>query len=195
MPETSTREEDQGARRIAERLAGRHFLLTGVTGFVGEALLELLLSEVPRATLTLLVRPKGSTPGTERIRALLGKPIFEPTVTAAGGIDAIMADRVRVLEGDLGDVPALPADLDAVVHCAGDVSFDPPVDEGFRTNVLGTRGLLERIAEVGPHVHYVHVSTADTDQWKVVERRSLIDRITAERSELLVVESRKFQRQ
>ena len=71
-----------------------------------------------------------------------------------------MAGRVRVLEGDLGDVPALPTDLDAVVHCAGDVSFDPPVDEGFRTNVLGTRGLLERIAEVGPQVHYVHISTA-----------------------------------
>ena len=71
-----------------------------------------------------------------------------------------MADRVRVLEGDLGEVPALPHDLDAVVHCAGDVSFDPPVDEGFRTNVLGTRGLLERVGEVGPHVHYVHISTA-----------------------------------
>jgi HAD superfamily hydrolase (TIGR01490 family) len=160
VPETPERDEGDGAGRTAERLAGRHILLTGVTGFVGEALLELLLAEVPRATLTLLVRPKGSTPGTDRIRALLGKPIFEHTVAAAGGIDVLMADRVRVLEGDLGEVPPLPPDLDAVVHCAGDVSFDPPVDEGFRTNVLGTRGLLERVGEVGPHVHYVHVSTA-----------------------------------
>lgn len=160
MPDTSEQDEDQGAGRISQRLAGRHLLLTGVTGFVGEALLELLLSEAPDTTLTLLVRPKGSTPGTDRIRALLGKAIFEPTVAAAGGIDAVMSSRVRVLEGDLGEVPALPTDLDAVVHCAGDVSFDPPVDEGFRTNVLGTRGLLERVDEVGPHVHYVHVSTA-----------------------------------
>jgi HAD superfamily hydrolase (TIGR01490 family) len=158
--ETSDRDEELGAGRTAERLAGRHLLLTGVTGFVGEALLELVLAEVPRATLTLLVRPKGSTSGTDRIRALLAKPIFEQTVTAAGGVDAVLADRVRVLEGDLGDVPALPHDLDAVVHCAGDVSFDPPVDEGFRTNVLGTRGLLERVDEVGSHVHYVHISTA-----------------------------------
>ena len=60
----------------------------------------------------------------------------------------------------MADVPALPADLDAVVHCAGDVSFNPPVDQAFTTNVVGTRGLLARAREVGDHVHYVHVSTA-----------------------------------
>ena len=65
-----------------------------------------------------------------------------------------------MIEGDLADVPALPTDLDAVVHCAGDVSFDPPVDEGFRTNVVGTRDLLDRIRETGSDVHYVHISTA-----------------------------------
>ena len=75
-----------------------------------------------------------------------------------------MADRVAVVEGDLADVPALPDDLDAVVHCAGDVSFDPPVDEGFTTNVIGTRDLLDRIDEAqaasGRDIHYVHISTA-----------------------------------
>jgi HAD superfamily hydrolase (TIGR01490 family) len=135
---------------IADRLAGRHLLLTGVTGFVGEALLQRLLSEVPDARVTVLVRPRGSTSGEERIGSLLKKPIFE-------GCDP---DRVGVLEGDMADVPALPADVDAVVHCAGDVSFNPPVDQAFVTNVVGTRGLLERAREVGDHVHYVHISTA-----------------------------------
>ena len=46
------------------------------------------------------------------------------------------------------------------MHCAGDVSFDPPVDEGFRTNVLGARELLDRVREAGPDIHYVHISTA-----------------------------------
>ena len=35
------------------------------------------------------------------------------------------------------------------MHCAGDVSFDPPVDEGFRTNVQGARELLARVREAG----------------------------------------------
>ncbi len=142
---------------VAGALAGKHVLLTGVTGFVGEALLRLILAEVPDVRLTLLIRPKGSTPGTDRARALLGKEIFT-------GLDedpeTLLAGRVSVLEGDLSDVPALPDDLDAVVHCAGDVSFDPPVDEGFRTNVVGTRDLLDRVREAGGDIHYVHISTA-----------------------------------
>jgi alcohol-forming fatty acyl-CoA reductase len=148
---------------VAERLSGRHVLLTGVTGFVGEALLHLLLSDVPGVRVTVLVRPKGSTSAASRTAALLGKPIFAPVVEAAGGVEELMAARVGVLEGDLAEVPELPADLDAVVHCAGDVSFDPPVDEGFRTNVLGTRDLIRRIQELDDpehRVHYVHVSTA-----------------------------------
>jgi len=145
---------------IAERLDGQRILLTGATGFVGEALLHLLLGEVPGVHITLLVRAKGSTSAEQRVRSLLEKPIFTECVEAGGGLDELMETRVRVLEGDLSDLPALPGDLDAVVHCAGDVSFDPPVDEGFRTNVIGTRELLARVREVGPHVHYVHISTA-----------------------------------
>ena len=145
---------------IAGRLDGRHVLLTGVTGFVGEALLQLLLAEVPGVRLSVLVRPKGPTTGTARTAALLRKPIFAAVVEAAGGADELMAARVGVVEGDLGDVPVLPVGLDAVVHCAGDVSFDPPVDEGFRTNVVGTRELLARVHESSPDAHYVHISTA-----------------------------------
>ena len=149
---------------IAERLAGQHVLLTGVTGFVGEALLHLVLTEVPDLRMSVLVRPKGSTTGADRIAKLLEKPIFADVVEAAGGVEALMAARVAVVEGDLADVPALPTDIDAVVHCAGDVSFDPPVDEGFTTNVVGVRDLLARIDEASreraghplrPHLHGV----------------------------------------
>jgi fatty acyl-CoA reductase len=146
--------------RIAERLAGRKVLLTGVTGFVGEALLHLLLNEVPDVMIAVLVRPEGSTSGEERVRALLRKPIFATVADAAGGVEAVAGERLEVVEGDLANTPPLPKDLDAVVHCAGDVSFDPPVDEAFATNVVGVQVLLGRIAEVGPHVHYVHISTA-----------------------------------
>ena len=55
-------------------------LLTGVTGFVGEALLHLMLAEVPGVRVTVLVRPKGSTTGTARTASLLKKPIFADVV-------------------------------------------------------------------------------------------------------------------
>ncbi|MQW77889.1 HAD-IB family hydrolase [Nocardioides sp. dk4132] len=152
---------------LADRLDARHVLLTGVTGFVGEALLHLLLSEAPGCRTTVLVRARGAQGAADRIAELLGKAIFAPVVEAAGGVERLMASRVAVLEGNLAQAPALPDGLDGVVHCAGDVSFDPPVDQGFATNVVGTRDLLARIDEAlarerrSPEaIHYVHVSTA-----------------------------------
>ena len=154
------RATDASRTGLADRLTGKRILLTGVTGFVGEALLQQLLDAVPDSRLVLLVRRRGSTSATDRVRSLLGKPIFTDAVARAGGIEQLLGNRVAVLEGDLTAPPALPTGLDAVVHCAGDVSFDPPVDEGFRVNVAGPRALLERVRAVGDHVHYVHVSTA-----------------------------------
>ncbi|WP_230487181.1 HAD-IB family hydrolase [Nocardioides anomalus] len=204
---------------VAERLAGQHVLVTGVTGFVGEALLHLLLAEVPGVRTSVVVRPKGSITGTDRIAKLLEKPIFAEVVEAAGGVEALMAARVGVVEGDLADVPVLPTDLDAVVHCAGDVSFDPPVDEGFTSNVVGTRDLLGRIDEAtaasGRDIHYVHISTAyvagrrrgsipeapvehDVDldrelEWGLGQRKAVEDR--SREAELLTKERKKAERE
>ena len=146
--------------RLAERLDGRHVLLTGVTGFVGEALLHRLLGAVPGLTISALVRPKGSQSGQDRMLQVLRKPIYAETVKAYGDATALLEQRVRVLEGDLAVVPELPGDVDLVVHCAGDVSFDPPISEAFETNVEGTQRLLERVAALGHDVHYLHISTA-----------------------------------
>ncbi len=152
--------------RLRDALHGRRILLTGATGFIGEALLRTLLVEVPGARPVVLVRPKAGQGAQARLARTLRRATFAPAVEAGGGgaagVAALLA-RVEVLEGDLSDVPALPADLDVVVHCAGEVSFDPPIQEAFAVNVVGTAALLARVAEVDAgrgHVHYVHVSTA-----------------------------------
>ncbi len=146
--------------RLNDRLAGSRLLLTGVTGFVGEALLYRILTDLPDTHVTVLVRPKGAALGQDRLTQMVGKPIFAEACKAAGGADRLLESRVRVLEGDLADVPELPPDLDVVVHCAGDVSFDPPIQEAFRVNVHGTENLLRRVAQLPGGVRYVHVSTA-----------------------------------
>jgi fatty acyl-CoA reductase len=152
--------------RLAERLDGRRVLITGVTGFVGEALLHRLLHDVPGITPVVLVRPKAGQPGRDRIASLLAKAIFTESAERAGGADELIK-RIEIVEGDLTALPELP-DVDLVVHCAGDVSFDPPIQEAFDTNVLGVQALLERIARLdvaraergAAPIHYVHISTA-----------------------------------
>src|SRR5207248_9606366 len=131
-------------------------------GFVGEEHLDRILSDLPHTVVTVLVRPRGNTSGADRVHQLLRKPAFRRLRERDGdeAVDAIVGTRVTVLEGDLDTIPPLPADLDVVVHCAGEVSFDPPIHEGFATNLHGTLHLLDAIRASGSRPHYVHVSTA-----------------------------------
>lgn len=140
----------------------RHVLLTGVTGFVGQAVLVALLTDHPDARLTVLVRPKGVQTGQARLRALLRKPVFSAYVEQLGAEEAARRFDAQVvaLEGDLADVPPLPGDVDVVIHSASSVSFDNPVDETFAANVGGAANLYDALLASGADPHVVHVSTA-----------------------------------
>jgi alcohol-forming fatty acyl-CoA reductase len=148
---------------IRERLAGKRFLLTGVTGFLGQALFERLLADVPDARLVLLVRGRDGSDGRTRAAELLTRPVFN-TARARLGADELKRrfdEQVEVLEGDVtGELPGLPADLDVVVHGAATVAFDPPIDEAFRINLLGATRMYETVVASGGSPHLLHVSTA-----------------------------------
>src|SRR5512133_984490 len=156
--------------RLRDLLAGKKIVMTGVTGFIGEQLLWKVLTELPDTTPAVLVRRKGSASAHDRMIALVKKPIFTEVRDAAGGAAELLDSRVEIIEGDLPNVPQLPADIDIVVHCAGDVSFDPPIDQAFTTNVIGTKALMNRMLEAIADErgkwrkvpHYVHISTAYT---------------------------------
>ena len=156
--------------RLRDLLAGKKIVMTGVTGFIGEQLLWKILTELPETRASVLVRRKGSASARDRMIAVVKKPIFAEVREAAGGAAELLDSRVEIIEGDLPNVPRLPTDLDIVVHCAGDVSFDPPIDQAFTTNVIGTKALLDRMLEAVADEagerrrvpHYVHISTAYT---------------------------------
>ena len=156
--------------RLPDLLAGKKIVMTGVTGFIGEQLLWKILTELPETRPSVLVRRKGSASARDRMLGVVKKPIFNDIREGAGGASELLDSRIEVIEGDLPNVPQLPTDLDIVVHCAGDVSFDPPIDQAFSTNVIGTKALLDRMLEAVTDEngqrrtvpHYVHISTAYT---------------------------------
>ncbi|MEJ6543344.1 HAD-IB family hydrolase [Brachybacterium paraconglomeratum] len=152
---------------------GRRILLTGVTGFLGQAVLRSLLETTEDVHVTAVVRPKGSVTGRRRLEQLLRKPVFaswgeqlEKDGALGGAADGkarlkeIFDARVGVLEGDLTDMPAITEPVDTVIHSASSVSFDPPIDDAFRTNVGGARNLYEALLASGQDPHVIHVSTA-----------------------------------
>ena len=154
----------------------RRILLTGVTGFLGQAVLRSLLETTTNAHVTAVVRPKGSVTGRKRLEQLLRKPVFSSWAdllsaqgtedvegTAVDGrarLKEIFDTRVSVLEGDLTDMPVLTDPFDVVIHSASSVSFDPPIDDAFRTNVGGAQNLYEALLASGQDPHVIHVSTA-----------------------------------
>ncbi len=147
---------------LSEQLAGKRVLVTGATGFVGEALLERLLSDLPDTRVVVLIRPRAGRSGQARLAGLIAKPAFTAWRERVGadGVEQALRERVTVLEGDLARMPTLPADLDIVIHCAGEVSFDPPIDMGFTTNLGGVQELLRAVRDSGARPHLVHISTA-----------------------------------
>jgi fatty acyl-CoA reductase len=149
-------------RRARTELGDSHVFLTGGTGFVGQAVLERLVSSYPETTVSVLIRTKGSTSGEDRLRTLLRKPVFRAWRKKVGDdeVERVVRERLRVVEGSLGALPPLPSDIDVVIHGASTVSFDPPIDQAFDTNVGGAIGLYEALTASGSDPHVVHVSTA-----------------------------------
>ena len=150
--------DDQPARR---HLDGAHVLLTGATGFLGQATLESCSPPTRRPGSRCSIRPRGSQPGASRLPGLLRKPVFERWRERVGPaeVERVVAERVSVVDGDLDAATnvTFPSDLDVVIHSASTVSFDPPIDEAFETNVGGgsrpLRGAESRAARTPRRPH------------------------------------------
>ena len=154
---------------ISANLAGKRIAVTGLTGFLGTALVERLLRCVPDCELVLLVRP-GRRGADDRIRREVFKnDCFDRLRQELGApaFDAMTAARVRAIAGDVavdglaldGDGRAALASCDIVIHSAATVSFDSPLDTAVEVNLLGPVRIAVELQQLGVHPHLVAVST------------------------------------
>lgn len=132
-------------------------LVTGVTGFLGGAIVAEMLGGDLVAGILLLVRAGSAAEGLERVRRSLDRFEVTPAQFARLTMENIIC-------GDLGYPDSFAADerLDGVTHvlnCAGITSFgkDPDV---WRVNVEGTVEFARRIKRMPALKRFVHVSTA-----------------------------------
>ncbi len=128
-------------------------LLTGVTGFLGRWIARELIEE-STATLVCLVRP-GIGDAALRTREALRE-------TGLG--DRAIADRIRVVEGDLTGLrlglnteafARIAHEIDAVCHAGADINWVSPYRALKATNVDGTLELLRLASVRGVPFHFV----------------------------------------
>lgn len=161
--------------RITNFLEGKTVLVTGATGFLGQAIVEKMLWIAPGVgQIYLLIRPKRKLGGVWSPEERLEKEILQAAVFdrircthGARWLD-FLREKLRAVSGDivqnrLGLQPEtcarLGEELDVIINSAALVSFDAPLDDALEQNVIGAQQLTEFAAACKKTV-LVHVSTA-----------------------------------
>lgn len=160
---------------IKQRLANRSIFITGGTGFVGTALIERILHDLPDTDLVLLIRPGRRATAQARFeREILKNNCFDNLKTEIGEAEFLQSvkRRVTVVGGDVSSDGLGLNDVDrtavgrcsVAIHSAATVSFDAPLDSAVEVNLLGPTRVAQayRAAtkEAGVEGHLVSVSTA-----------------------------------
>jgi thioester reductase-like protein len=134
-------------------------LLTGASGFVGQAVLARLLERTDR-DVHVLVRAGSQEGAQARVRGIL-HALFGDADRHAERVHAARGDLLRPGLGVGADTRARLADeVDEILHAGASVSFNLSLEKSRAINVIGTRRVLE-LAEGCRHLRRLtYVSTA-----------------------------------
>ena len=149
---------------------GRNLLIIGATGFVGKVTLSLLLHRFPGVgRVYVTVRARSREESEARFwNNVITAPPFDPLRERYGdALEGFIREKVRVVGGDIGEdnlgfteeeAREIAADVDVVINSAGNVTFNPTLESALRTNVTGTRNVIEFCKRM-KRPALVHVST------------------------------------
>jgi long-chain acyl-CoA synthetase len=162
--------------RIKEALEGKIVFITGSTGFLGQPLVEKILRIAPSVQrIYLLIRPRAQLGGqVMTAKDRLTKELFQSNVfdrlyrTYGDRSRAFLEEKLVAVSGDISQEglgldeasrSQLQEQVDIVINSAAAVSFDAPLDEALKVNVLSA-GRIAEFASSCKRAVLVHVSTA-----------------------------------
>lgn len=161
---------------VREFLEQKTLLITGVTGFLGQPLIEKILWSQPQVRrIYVLIRPKYLLGGRiQTAEQRLKKEVFTSTAFDrlrhrwSSAFTQFLQAKVVPVSGDLSqvdlglsaqDVERLRDEVDIIINSAAVVSFDAPIDQALAMNVRGA----ERVATFAAsckRARLLHISTA-----------------------------------
>ncbi|MEP6708115.1 MAG: SDR family oxidoreductase, partial [Pyrinomonadaceae bacterium] len=148
----------------------RKLFLIGSTGFLGKVCLSMLLHRFPNiGRVYVTVRARSQEESETRFwNSVITAPPFNPLRERYGSaLDGFLRDKVAILGGDIGDenlgytdeeAQRVADDVDLIINTAGNVTFNPTLESGLRTNVVGTQNVIA-FARRMKRPALIHVST------------------------------------
>ncbi|HZI60239.1 MAG TPA: AMP-binding protein [Pyrinomonadaceae bacterium] len=148
----------------------RKIFLIGSTGFLGKVTLSMLLHRFPNiGKIYLTVRARSREESETRFwNNIITAPPFDPLRERYGSaLEGFVNDKVVVRGGDIAETnfgyseeeaQAIADDIDIIINSAGNVTFNPTLESGLRTNVVGTQNVIA-FAKRMKRPALVHVST------------------------------------
>ncbi|HXQ69541.1 MAG TPA: AMP-binding protein, partial [Pyrinomonadaceae bacterium] len=148
----------------------RKIFLIGSTGFLGKVTLSMLLHRFPNVgKIYLTVRARSQEESETRFwNNIITAPPFDPLRERYGSaLEGFISDKIVVKGGDIADTnfgyseeeaQAIADDIDIIINSAGNVTFNPTLESGLRTNVVGTQNVIA-FAKRMKRPALVHVST------------------------------------
>ncbi len=132
----------------------RRIFLIGSTGFLGKVTLSMLLHRFPNVgRVYVTVRARSQEESETRFwNNVITAPPFDPLRERYGSaMEGFIRDKVVVVGGDIAEVnlgfsdeaaQRIADDLDIIINSAGNVTFNPTLESGLRTNVVGTQNVI-----------------------------------------------------
>jgi long-chain acyl-CoA synthetase len=148
----------------------RKIFLIGSTGFLGKVTLSMLLHRFPNVgKVYITVRARSQEESEARFwNNIITAPPFNPLRERYGSaLEGFVRDKVVVKGGDIAETnlgyteeqaQEIADDIDIVINSAGNVTFNPTLESGLRTNVVGTQNVIA-FARRMKRPALVHVST------------------------------------
>jgi long-chain acyl-CoA synthetase len=148
----------------------RKVFLIGSTGFLGKVTLSMLLYRFPNiGKVYITVRARSQEESETRFwNNIITAPPFDPLRERYGSaFEGFVKDKVVIRGGDIGETnfgyteeeaQAIADDVDVVINSAGNVTFNPTLESGLRTNVVGTQNVIAFTRRM-KRPALVHVST------------------------------------
>src|ERR1051326_8267767 len=132
----------------------RRIFLIGGTGFLGKVTLSMLLYRFPNiGRIYVTVRARSQEESEARFwNNVLSAPPFDPLRERYGAaLDGFIRDKVEIVGGDIAETnlgftdekaQRIAGNIDVVINSAGNVTFNPTLESGFRTNLVGTQNAI-----------------------------------------------------